>query len=166
LSLATAADANTWLDQSKLSMASGDVAEIAPKIDAEVIAALLNLFPTNAPLWLDGSQAPPVVVVDVASRLYAAAFYARKYSEETMQPNSYAERLKADAYAIITQIQNNDIALVDPTSGLIIVASSALDEMAFWPNDTDIVQPDENGNMPPGLNQGDPDIAFSRDMVF
>ncbi len=165
LTLATATDANSWLDQTKLTMDNTDVNQIAPKIDAEVTGYMLNVFPTHAFLWLSGDEDTPAVIVDIVARLYAAAFYSKKYSEETLVPNSYAERLRNDAMALITAIQNNQLSVYD-SDGNVILAESALEEPAFWPNDSTTTQIDKHGNLPVGFEPGDPDIAFTTDMIF
>ena len=160
MTLADFHDANAHLDGTKIEFASNsDAAKEASVADAFVRARLSDTFPDHVANWdYDGSpEATPAIVRTIAGMLMAAQRYERLYSEETLDGNDYAQRLRDRATLMLDGIVAGQLSLDDVAYDI-----DTLTEAMFYPNDaTVIVDP-----APVGLSAGDPDRRFAMDTVF
>jgi len=162
MTLADFHDANKHLDGTKIEFASNaDAAQEASVADAIVRAKLFDTFPDNVGLWDYDPTVPqedtPALIRVIAGMLMAAQRYEKSYSEETLDGNDYAARLRAQALSMLDQIVTGQLSLDDVTYEI-----DAFGEAMFYPNDsTIIVDP-----APVGLLAGDPDRRFEMGTVF
>lgn len=140
--LASYADANDHLDLNKAAFLDDeDARPEAEYADAIVYSHVATVFPENYLLWTTtdplpvGREETPSLIREIAGMLMASKRYEKVFSEEQLQPSDYAERLKRDAYALLTKLVSGEMSLVD------VEYEAVLDELRpeqsdFWPNDT------------------------------
>src|SRR6266508_3743875 len=162
MTLASFDEGNEHLDGTKLRFTDANdqnFKDAAAEADPLVKAALYDLYPDRVNLWIDELPVPnpnlleltPALVRQIASLLYAAYFYAKKYSEETLDENSYAAKLEQRASAIILGLTDGTYQLFDALDYQSLL--QGLQAADFWPNDSTVVTDEDNI---PGLNTGDP----------
>lgn len=135
--LANAAEANKYLDLSKVGFANDDDAR--DEIEAADTVIRTNLFDVYGDVvntWEyspSGSQvqAPPAVV-ERAAMWMAALRYAKVYALESNEENSWSNRLFAMVNEWFTKLRTGETTISGYTSGIAFV------EADFWPNDTDV----------------------------
>lgn len=117
------ADAQGWVESTKLTLPSLDVA-LLNQLEEEIISRLHTAYDTT--LWLDPVTTPAIVKVIIA-KTYAAWVYDRQYSENQDQGNDYAAMLRMNAEMLITGLIDGtiDIPGVSPIGGI----------PSFYPND-------------------------------
>lgn len=121
----TAAQAQAWFDKTKLNIDSLDE-HLLPEIETEVLARLGAAFDTST--WIDEPTTPRLVKT-IISKLYAAYFYHRQYSEDTLDENTYAAKLEENAELLITGLIDGTIDLPE------VVTSEPTGQPAFYPDD-------------------------------
>lgn len=140
--LANAAEANKYLDETKIKFASDDDArnEIEAA-DAYIKAALFDVFGDVVYTWALPSDPvdplavdPPEIVTENAAMWMAALRYAKKYSEETMGSNSWANQLFMMVDGWLGRLRDGSLTIDGYTSTI------AFNEGDFWPNSTDVVE--------------------------
>lgn len=116
-----------WLDKTKVASVSTLDQDLLTEIETEVLARLGAAFDTST--WTD-SVTTPRLVQTVISKVYAAWYYHRVYSEDVADDNTYAAKLEANAEMLIVGLINGTIDLPEvpdtgDTTGL----------AAFYPTD-------------------------------
>lgn len=105
--------AQAWFDGTKLVVESLDT-PLLDLVETEVLGRIGAAFDTST--WVDVSTTPKLVRVTI-SKLYAAWFYNRQYSEEVGEQNVYAAKLEANAELLITGLIDGTIDLEEVPSG-------------------------------------------------
>lgn len=130
--LATAEDANGWLDGTKLAFADdNDAADDADNADTIVRAHLSGVYPDGVDTWDIESNNVPDTIKEIASLLMASYKYAKVYSEDVESESSYAARLESRAMRLLDDLKTGVIVLHDSeeSSGI------AFDDDDFHPSD-------------------------------
>ena len=129
-------DINVFLPLDKIEALDADDDTSALDSERIVKGKLAGIFsPTVLAAWSTPATTPAVIRA-IAGRLTAALYYARTYSEESLEANEYAQKLYNEAMDMIQQIKDGDIVLTEvadadqPTSG------NNIDNATFWPNST------------------------------
>ena len=121
----TAQQAQAWFDKTKLTITQLDM-DLLDLIETEVLGRLGAAYDTST--WIDSATTPKLVKTAI-SKLYAAWYYNRVYSEDTGTENAYATKLENNAEMLISGIVSGTIELpevdVDLTTG----------QAAFYPTD-------------------------------
>jgi hypothetical protein len=167
VTLAAFSDGNESLDGTKLSFTDANDENFkaaAAVVDPLIKGALYDLYPAHVGLWIEtlpisnpnNLELSPALVRVIAGMLYAAQYYAKKYSEETLDGNDYAARLEAKALAVITGLLDGTYQLYDELSYQ--AATQGLQQDDFWPNDLTVVKDTDDLV---GLSTGDP-LRFFR----
>jgi hypothetical protein len=117
------ADAQGWVESTKLTLPSLDVA-LLNQLEEEIIARLHTVYDTST--WLDPITTPAIIKVIIA-KTYAAWVYDRQYSENQDQGNDYAAMLRTNAEMLITGLIDGtiDIPGILPIGGI----------PSYYPND-------------------------------
>lgn len=137
--LAGAADANRYLDQTKIRFASDDDAsdEIIAA-DRHIAAALFDVFGDVVYTWALNPQSPqvepPEIVTEYAAMYMAALRYAKSYSEETLGENEWAAQLFERVDMWLTQLSEGTATIEGLESGI------AFNEDNFYPNSTAVIE--------------------------
>lgn len=169
--LATFEDANTHLDETKISFVDdADAAPEAREADNIVRSKLGDIFPDQVAHWIDTLPDPvgdalitPNLVREAASLLMASYRYAKRYSEDELNENDYAARLEKRAMRILEDIRNGTAILWDVDYGLTTEAAYSLEQEDFYPNDTYTPESVELDIADPRLQ---PKRSFSMDRRF
>ena len=155
MSLASYDDANDHLDGTKLRFTSDNDAEPeAKQIDRLIKASLYGSFGAEVDTW-DFEPTPPQIdtppiVKYIASGLMAAMRWAKQYSMEALDEDSYSSRLESKMMSMLMKIISGELTIdADSVSGLVWKQSD------FWPNDTHLVE---------GTDQ--PNRRFAMDQAF
>lgn len=145
--LALAADANAWLDGTKISIPNDVVAApFADNADNVAKSYLAIAYPDHVNLWdatdplPGGKETTPQVVREAASLLMASYYYAHKYSEETLDDNDYASRLERRGLKLLEDIRDGKVTLWDKDYGKSLTDLMSLQQSDFYPNDTAVVE--------------------------
>lgn len=118
MSLATFEDANVHLDGKKIAFENAeDATADATSADRIIQGTLYQTFGDVVLTWDANPTAPqvatPGLVREAAAFLMAHFKYARIYSEETQDPNSYAVRLRDEADRILVGLAGGTLGLPD-----------------------------------------------------
>jgi len=140
--LANAAEANKYLDETKLKFQNDDDAsDEIEAADTHLKAALFDVYGDVVGTWAlatvpptPGEVVPPDIVTEYAAMWMAAMRYAKVYSGETNQENAYAARLYKQVDEWLDALRAGSLTIEGIESGL------AFDEDDFWPNSTDVVE--------------------------
>lgn len=137
--LASYQDANTHLDETKLSFVDeADAADEASEAFEVIAARIGGLWPEYIETWDHnpdpGEEATPSVVRTIASLLMASYRYAKAYSEESLTENDYSARLEKRALALLDGVANGTIVLWDKDYP--VTDASTFNSADFWPNDS------------------------------
>lgn len=150
--IASYEDANRYLDETKLRYANNDeAAKEGIGVDAEIRAALADIFGTTVSIWEDNTTSP-AIIVEIAAMKMAASKYEKSYSEETLGDNDYSARLRKRADALILGLRQGTISLSDTPE---VSSTYVWSEDDFWPNDTYVFE-----------DTLEPDRKFTMDQVF
>src|SRR3954469_6932378 len=119
MSRITAPQAQAWFDKTNLNVGSTLDLALLAEIETEVLARLGAAFDIST--WVDNATTPRLVQT-ILSKMYAAWFYNRQYSEDVGDANEYANKLVANAELLITGLINGTIDLpevpaTDDTTG-------------------------------------------------
>jgi hypothetical protein len=142
----TAAQAQAWAEGTKLTIAVLD-AELEDQLAEEVIRRLQSAS-IDTSLWVNDATTPKLVRVIIA-KLYVAWVYDRQYSEDIEQGSNYADRLKANAEALILGLIDGTIEL-DPVTNVV-------GEPVFYPTDASsalLATPDDPSLGPAAFSMG------------
>jgi hypothetical protein len=143
MTLALFSDANAWLDITKIRFENANDAE-PERVQAEsvVLGAVKDLFPDNYALWEDDPTPPqepvPRLIRTIVSLLMASYRYAKRYSEESLEENSFALSLEKRAMYLLEGLRAGSITLDDVD----YESSLSFGEADFWPNDSTVVWDD------------------------
>ncbi len=156
MSLASFEDANQWLDRFKIEFDNAeDASEEAEQADAIVKGHLYGTFPDHVNLWdiapTGPQEATPELVVQVASMLMASYRYAKRYSEEELGRNNYANQLEQRAMKLLQGISDGTIDLADKS----YLSAASFEDTDFWPNDATVKE-----------GTDEPLRAFTMEQVF
>lgn len=145
--LSDADAANGFLDETKLSFLDDNDAEPeAKQADAIVRAAVADLYDTSD--W--GGEDTPALIGVIAAMLMASMRYAKRYSEESVEENSFSARLWRQAMELLLGLRNGSLDLHDVETA----SSLSFTRAHFWPNDLTT------------NSKGEPIRAFSMEMEW
>jgi hypothetical protein len=147
----TLAEAQAWLEQTKLKLPSLD-ADLESTVSVTTLAQIGTAFPVDLPLWVDVASTPQIIRKVIAMR-YAGWAYDRQYSEDASE-NAYAIRLLAAADVIAEGIVTGSIAVVEVPPG------DSIEDPIFFPNDV------STANAPTDDFPSDGPEAFDMGKVF
>lgn len=122
----TVADAQAWLESTKLSLSSLDTQQES-QIATQVIARVVSAYPNDAPGWIT-PETTPKLIRSVISMQYAGWYYDRQYSENP-EDNAYADRLRQKAEDLIAGILSGDIDIIE------VPGLPTIGEPVFYPTD-------------------------------
>jgi hypothetical protein len=108
----TVAMARAWAEGTKLVIDALDL-DLLDHIENEVVARLNSI--ENTSTWIDSATTPPLVRT-IITKLYVAWIYDRQYSEDIEEGSNYAERLRANAEALMLGLLDGTIELPGSTS--------------------------------------------------
>jgi hypothetical protein len=145
------AEAQTWLEQTKLTLSTLDAAMEA-QISAQILSRLAAAYPTDVLTWTTETNTPPLVR-SIISMFYAGWSYDRQYSENP-EDNSYADRLRAWAEQLLTGILEGTIDIPE------VPGLPTIGEPAFFPTDA------SSANEPTDDNPSDGGPKFLMGKVF
>jgi len=135
--LANYAEANKYLDLTKVGFANND--DASDEIDAADSVIRSNLFDVFGDVVYTWEYTPgtgqvqaPDAVTERAAMWMAALRYAKVYSEETLDENSWSARLFAMVNDWFGKLRTGEVTIPGITSGI------AFSEDDFWPNSTDV----------------------------
>lgn len=120
-------DVQTWLEQTKLDIASVDTG-LEAVAASKVLAALSEVYDTSS--WLD-ALSTPLLVRQVMAMFVAAWTYRRQYSEDTDSVPTYADWLEGLANQLLADIANGTVVLV----GVDPIAEGLDSGPDFYPKD-------------------------------
>lgn len=103
----TLAEAQAWLESTKMTQASLDAALLA-HLEEEILGMLDSIYDVSG--WTTDSNTPKLVRTAI-SKLYASYLIDRQYSENQDEGNDYAARLKENSEMIITGLIEGRIVL-------------------------------------------------------
>lgn len=103
----TLAEAQAWLEPTKLTLASLDAALLA-HLEEEILSKLASTYTVSA--WTTDTTTPKLVRTAI-SKTYAAWTINRQYSENQDELNDYAISLQANSDMIITGLVEGRIIL-------------------------------------------------------
>lgn len=113
MSVATLQEINTFLPEFKLQAIDADVSGPADDAITIIKAQLSNTFSAAIlAVWVDPTTTPDIIR-KIAARLTAALIYARRYSEEQGERNTYAQSLYDQAMSLIGEIVDGTITIPD-----------------------------------------------------
>jgi len=101
------ADAQAWLDGTKLTIATLEPALLA-QVESQIVSSLDNAFDITG--WVDDTTTPAIVKTIIAMN-YVAWLYDRSYSEDQEQGNDYAALLRAQAAALLAGLVDGSIVI-------------------------------------------------------
>lgn len=142
----TVPQAQAWAEGTKLTIAALDT-ELEDQLAEEVIRRLQSAS-IDTSLWVNDATTPKLVRVIIA-KLYVAWVYDRQYSEDIEQGSNYADRLKANAEALILGLIDGTIEL-DPVTNVV-------GEPVFYPTDASsalLATPDDLSLGPAAFSMG------------
>jgi hypothetical protein len=145
----TGLNAQAWAEGTKLTISTLD-ASLEDQLAEEVIRRLDSGFDVTG--WTNDTTTPKLVKVIIA-KLYVAWVYDRTYSEDIEQGSNYADRLKANAEALM-------LGLLDGTIELPGADTTTFGEAAFYPTDASSAQEPTTDDLSLGP------AAFSMGMRF
>lgn len=122
----TIAEAQAWLESTKLTLPSLDTEQEA-QIASQVIARVVSAYPEEALTWIDDASTPRLIR-SIIAMMYAGWFYDKTYSENP-EDNSYADRLRQMAEELIEGIVSGVIDIIE-VEGLPSIGSPV-----FYPTD-------------------------------
>jgi hypothetical protein len=122
----TVAEAQAWLESSKLTLTSLDTEQEA-QIASQVLARVVSAYPEDAVAWVD-STTTPRLIRSIIAMMYAGWYYDRQYSENP-EDNSYADRLRAAAESLLEGIIAGTIDVVE------VDDLPNIGQPAFYPTD-------------------------------
>ena len=121
------ADAQAWLDGTKLTIASLEPALLA-QVESQVVSNLDSAFDVTT--WVDDTNTPSIVKTIIAMN-YAAWLYDRQYSEDQESGNDYAALLRAQAAALQAGLIDGSIIIPNQPAD-----AGPSDSPAFFPDDS------------------------------
>lgn len=146
----TLAEANAWLEPTKLTLAAID-----PELESQVVnlvfGRLAPVFETGS--WLNDASTPSIVRTIIAMH-YVAWTYDKYYSDDA-ESNAYARLLRQYADVNIAALVSGDIELVE-----LPMANDEIKKPAFFPNDV------SSANDPTPDNPSDGGPSFLMGSVF
>jgi len=101
------ADANAWVEQTKLKIATFDAAFL-DQIEAQVLGRVASQFDTST--WVSPATTPKMVK-SIIAMWYVAWLYDKTYSEDQEKGNDYAALLRAHAESLLVGILDGSIVL-------------------------------------------------------
>lgn len=122
----TVAEAQAWLESSKLTLPSLDTQQEA-QIASQVLARVVSAYPEAAPTWID-SATTPSLIRSIIAMMYTGWYYDKTYSENP-EDNAYADRLRARATELIEGIVAGSID-IEEVEGLPSIGTPV-----FYPTD-------------------------------
>jgi hypothetical protein len=129
---ASYSDANAWVDETKIKFIDDtDAAPEAQNAEKIINASLVPIY--GATVVATWSTATPTLVNEIAALLMASFRYAKKYSEEGLNPSDYAQRLEDRALSMLAGLQDGSMVLVDYPNE---TSLTAFTESDFYPNNT------------------------------
>lgn len=140
MSLASFTDANRHLDKNKVQFENEDDAfPEAASADIYVRGALVDVYGAAVvSLWDETPTAPqtlvPELVREIAALWMAAERWDKRYSLEQSTSDSYSNRLRAQAQAMIDKLRSGEMTLVEVG----VISGVAWSEASFWPNSTTV----------------------------
>lgn len=122
----TVAEAQAWLETTKLTLSSIDTSREA-QIASQVIARVVSAYPEAAPTWTDTTTTPRLIR-SIIAMMYTGWLYDTTYSENP-EDNAYADRLRAAAETLIAGIVEGTID-IEEVPGL-----PTIGQPVFYPTD-------------------------------
>lgn len=109
----TPQEVNAYLPTDKwaVDVTTYEEPELESNARAQVLGRLRSIYPVDD--WTATGGVAPALVRQVIAMYIAAWIYARQFSEDTANINSYASWLLRQAESIVTSLLNGDIALDD-----------------------------------------------------
>lgn len=103
---------NQFLAEDKLSIdMHADVQDLETTAASEIVGKLSKKFETTGWDTLQDPDERPPLVVSTIGMLTAGYAYNRLYAEDNAQGQTYGDKLKAEARALVEQLLNEDIPL-------------------------------------------------------
>ncbi len=126
----TTSDVQTWLETTKLTIASIEV-NLEASVSSEVIGRLAETYIQFTPLWID-STSTPQVVKQVIAMYYASWLFDRAYSEVVTNESqvSYGATLRLWATTLLADISRGAVAIAEIAPNQPAIAPK------FYPTDT------------------------------
>lgn len=144
------ADANAWLEPTKLALSELD-ANLEAQITTQIFARLLGSFDTST--WVN-SNTTPAVVRSAIAMYYVAWTYDKFYSDDA-EANAYAALLRQYADLTLSGLIGGTIELEElPT------ANDGISKPSFFPTDA------SSANEPTADNPSDGGPSFTMGTVF
>jgi hypothetical protein len=144
-------DVQAWLETTKLEVTSLQP-DLEAQIAAEVLARISVAYPDEIDDWTNHTNTPRLIKKIIAM-MYSGWFYDRQYSE-TSDENSYADRLRAAAEALIAGIIAGSIDIIE------IPGFPDVHGPLFFPTDQ------SSANEPTDDNPSDGPNVFSMGQIF
>lgn len=158
--LATFADANRWLDKTKVKFENdADAEDELAQATPIVRASIADLYPDDLDTW--DVTTPPVVpelIREVTAMLMAAYRYQERYSEETLLQSTFAMSLERRAIAILKGLRDGTLSLADYPD---LTNESRLLADDYWPNESTTVGLEDHSFLDLGFTTTDKLRAFS-----
>jgi hypothetical protein len=130
VSIITLAEAQGWMEKSKMTVSNLDDALLS-QVSAQVLARIQQTVDTTG--WTTDTNTPKLVR-SIIAMYYVSWYYSRVYSEED-GTNEYALRLLAMAEELLTGITSGIITLPE-----IPVLTVTTDSPLFYPTDASSAQ--------------------------
>ena len=143
----TLAEANAWLEPTKLTLSAID-SELEAQVTNLIFARLLGTFDTAS--WLNVATTPKIVRTIIAMH-YVAWTYDKTYSDDA-ESNAYAALLRQYADANLVGLIAGNIELEELPDANVGVSSPS-----FFPNDASSVREptqDHPSDGPPSFTMG------------
>lgn len=144
-------EVQAWLETTKLTLTVLDT-EMEAHIASITLGQLMIAYPVQAPTWIDSTTTPKIVRSIIAMR-YAGWFYDRQYSE-TPDSNTYADRLRASADALVAGLVAGSVDIIE-VPGLPVMS-----EPEFFPTDV------SSANLASDMYPSDGPPAFTMGQIF
>ena len=143
-----------WLEQTKLTLASLDT-ELEDAISTTVLARVGYAYDISG--WTDVNTTPNLIRKIIAIK-YAAAHYAKTYSEDS-DLSDYAVYLDKMADTLLDGVVSGALEIVDLGSGVEFESSG---DPAFYPNDASSALDPRDPNFDTSVGPA----AFSMGQIF
>lgn len=143
----TPAEANAWLEPTKLTLTAIE-AELDTQISVQILNRLSPVF--NISTWVNNASTPRLVR-SIMAMYYVAWVYDRTYADDG-ESNDYAKLLRSTADANISGLLSGSIILPEDPS-----ANTDNSAPSFFPNDaSSALEPtvEEPSNGPPAFMMG------------
>jgi hypothetical protein len=135
--LADLPDISKWLSDHKVDADDSNTANFQVEASRIVKSKLSGVF---TPVILHGWDSPantPGIIRSIAGELIAAYLYRELYAEDVTDVPQYAQTLYNEAIALLQQIQDGLLVVLDDNDVPIATTlSSANLTTGFWPNDS------------------------------